>query len=110
MEAEYTIGQIHGSDIGSVIIATISSAGVVANVSDASDSGTKELVFRDPSENLLTKNAVFTTNGTDGKIQYTSVAGDFDEAGRWRIQAHISDADEDYFANVGEFTVLGNLP
>jgi hypothetical protein len=41
-----------------------------------------------------TVNATFLTDGTDGWLTYTFAQGDIDAAGRWRVRAVLTKADE----------------
>ena len=99
--------EIHGSDIGTIFVATIKDSDDA--VIDISGAVVKEFFFLQPTDTVLTKATAFTTDGTDGKIQYTTVAGDIDEAGRWKWQAHVSDATTDHKTNIKEFDVYGNI-
>ena len=47
--------------------------------------------------------------GTDGKIKYTSVDGDFNEVGTWRIQAKVVMGGGTFRSDVGTFRVYENL-
>ena len=53
--------------------------------------------------------AVFKTDGTDGKVQYTTVDGDLNEVGTWRIQAIINFATSSFRSNVKTFKVYENI-
>ena len=100
--------EIHGSDIGLVISVTVKdSDGVVVDISGAV---LTEFYLLKPPDTVLTKAAVFGVGaGVDGILQYTTIAGDLDVAGRWKLQAHISDATTDVKTNITEFDVYGNL-
>lgn len=41
------------------------------------------------SGTMLTKAGSFTTDGTDGKLSYTTIAGDLSVAGEWKASASI---------------------
>lgn len=53
---------------------------------DVSSATTLELIFRKPDLSEITRTA---TLESDTKISYTTISGDLDQFGRWRIQAHI---------------------
>ncbi len=74
--------QIHKGDTGLKIIAIIKDkeTGVLLNVSGAT---TKEIKLRSPSGIVKVKTASFVNTGSDGQIQYTTIAGDIDEVGIW---------------------------
>lgn len=77
---------LHIGDIGTVIRVTITENGSPLNVAGAS---TKEIVLFKPSGAVVVKAAAFTTNGADGQIQYTTLAGDLDDVGVWYVQARV---------------------
>jgi hypothetical protein len=78
--------EIHRGDIGTVFKVTIKDSSVVV---DISSSTTKQLIFKKPSGEKLEKNASYFTNGSDGIITYTTVDGDLDEEGMWKLQGKI---------------------
>ncbi len=100
--------EIHLNDVGTIIEVTITEDGSAV---DVSTSTTQELILKDPKGNLKTKTTNFTTNGSDGKIQFTSVITDFDRQGVWRIQAHLVLLSPigDWRSDFGDFTVFPNL-
>ena len=105
------VEEAHLNDIGTVFRVTVydtSSTGstTVANISGAS---TKQFTFKRPSGTTFTKVAVFTTDGSDGQIEYVAVDGDLDAAGTWSLQALVTTADGTWNTNVGSFRVYENL-
>lgn len=81
-------------------------------VRDISSATTKEIKLRDESGNWTTFTATFTTNGTDGFIEYaTTTTSIVDTEGDWQIQAYcvLSDGTE-FHTKVGFFTVLFAAP
>jgi len=98
---------IQVNDIGTVIVQTILDAnGAVLNISTAS---VKQLIFRSPIGIKKTKTASFSTNGADGKIQYTSISGDFDIGGVWYYQGSVVMPSGTWKTNVDSFEVEDNL-
>ena len=100
--------EIHKDDIGTRFLITIKDEDdAVKNISTYT---TKQLIFKKPSGTLLTKTASFLTDGTDGVIYYTSISGDLDEIGVWKLQAYLHDGSSNYRkSNVGSFRVFENL-
>lgn len=98
--------EIHLNDIGTVFEATIMDGSAIVDVSSAT---TKELIFRKPSGAVITQTAVFTTDGTDGKIQYITIASDLDEAGDWKLQGRIILPTGEWRTDVSIQSVYGNL-
>ena len=102
--------EVHYNDIGTVILVTIKDCvSGTATALDVSAASTLELILQSPSGLSSTKNASFNTDGSDGKIKYTSVDGDFNEVGTWRIQAKVVLGDGTFRSDVGTFKVYENL-
>ncbi|MCP4566823.1 MAG: hypothetical protein GY841_04490 [FCB group bacterium] len=99
--------EIHVSDIGTVILATIYDAGAVVDISSVL--AKKEFIFLKPDDTTTSQNTVFTTDGSDGKMQYTAVDGFWDSAGKWKVQARLSDATTEFHSTIAEFVVYGNI-
>lgn len=72
--------------IGLVMTLTIEEDGAVVNISSAT---AKTIKIRKPGGAVLTKNAAFTTNGSDGKLTYTTLADDIDKVGEYKVQAYV---------------------
>lgn len=90
-------------DIGTAIEATITDEnGSVVNIASAT---TKTLTFKKPSGIVVPKTAVLVNSGTDGKMKYTTVAGDLDETGVWQVQARVAVGGADWKTEIAQFTV-----
>ena len=63
--------EIHVGDIGTVFEVTVKDGEDVVDVSSAT---TRQLIFKSKDGAVLTKTAVLVTDGTDGKIKYTTIA------------------------------------
>lgn len=74
------------SDIGAVVVLEICEAGAVVDVSSATV--TKQIEILRPDNTTLDVAASFTTDGTDGKIQYASVSGDLNQPGTYEAQGY----------------------
>lgn len=94
-------------DIGTIIRLTITQDGVALDISSAT--ATKDILLKKPSGTLLTKGASFTTDGTDGKLEYVTVADDVDESGEWKVQASLVLAAGTFRSAVARFDVGDNL-
>ena len=97
---------IRQDDYGTKFEVTINDENGVVDVSGAT---TKNIIFEKPSGTKITQAASFTNSGTDGKIEYTTVSGDLNEAGTWKIQAQIATVDGDWKSNISAFPVEPNL-
>lgn len=102
--------EVHYNDIGTVILVTVkdcvSGTSTALNVSGAS---ALQLILQSPSGSSTTKTASLNTDGTDGKIKYTSVDGDFGEVGTWKIQAKVVIGGGTFRSDIGTFRVYENL-
>ena len=98
---------VHNGDIGTIFQLTITdTAGTAIDVSTAS---TKYIYFQDPTGAKVQKTAAFTTSGTDGKIQYTTIAGDIDMVGNWVCQGYVETSLGKFWTEKAGFKVYSNL-
>lgn len=101
------VDEVHLNDVGTIFRMTlVDSDGAAIDLSSTTQ---KQLIFKKPSGATLTKTAVFYTDGTDGKIQYTSQAGDLNELGEWQWQAYIVNPVGSWRSNIDKFRVYGNV-
>ena len=98
--------EIHENDVGTLFKATIKDC---PNDLDISSASTKQLKFKKPGGDILVKAGTFFTDGTDGILTYTSVSGDLDECGRWRLQAFLVLGSSSYHSDVAKFRVFPNV-
>ena len=76
------------------------------NVVDISSASYMRLDFKKPlSSVLLSVTPVFTSGGTDGRIQYFSVSGDLDEVGVYEMQAYIVVGSGQFHTDIKRFRV-----
>ena len=76
---------------------------------DISTATTKEIKFKKPSGTTATKAGTFTTDGSNGKLEYTSESGLLDEITTWQIQGHVIIGTQDFNTTIGTFEVVENL-
>lgn len=98
--------EIHVEDIGTVFELTIKDGSSVVDVSSAT---TKQISFEKPDGVVEDHAASFTTDGTDGKIRYATIAGDLDTDGKWKIQGKIILPSGAWHTGVDSFQVHLNL-
>jgi hypothetical protein len=78
---------INEGDIGTVIELVVhDSDDAVVDISGAS---TKQIKITNPSGTTSTKDGSFSTDGTDGKLRYTTVSGDLNQEGLWKARAYL---------------------
>jgi len=93
-------------DIGVTFKVTIEDCGTVVDVSAAS---TKQILLYKPDGTVLTKTASFYTDGTDGIIKYSTISGDLNIAGFWRIEAYVVIGGSEYYSEIQRFRVYNHL-
>lgn len=98
--------EIHVGDIGTQLIVTVKDAGTVVNISSATS---LNIIIKKPDGVSYEKTGLLYTNGTDGKMYYTSVSGDFNVAGNYKIQGKVVISGSTYYTSVSTFKVHCNL-
>ena len=97
---------LHVGDIGTVLRFTIKEAGVPLDLSSAT---TKKLRLEKKDKTALEKELVFTTSGSDGKVEYVTVLGDLDQKGKLRAQVYLESADGKWHTSIVEWEVEANI-
>ena len=101
------MAEVQEATIGVMIEYTVlDTLGVALDISGAT---TKKLVFKKPNGVVITKDADYTTDGSDGKLQYSSTTGDLLPYGTWSVQAYIVRSGLDGRTERATFSVLRNL-
>lgn len=98
-------------DTGVVIILTVYDDDGVTPWNLSVATATKQIILGPPAGSAKTVDATFTTDGTDGKLQYATVSGDIDVAGTWSVQAYWIDAgnSNERRSTVTTMEVFGNV-
>ncbi len=100
------MASVRVGDTGTRFELTIVENGVAADISSAT---IKTIKFSKPDNTILSKTADFTTDGTDGKIDYVSITNDIDVKGEWKIQGYIEMPSGKFHTSMGSFGVSANL-
>jgi hypothetical protein len=98
--------EIHVGDVGTQLIATVKNGTSVVDISSASS---LVIILKKPDGESYEKTALLYSDGTDGKMHYVSVFGDFNAAGKYKIQGRVSIDGATYSSSVESFTVYCNL-
>jgi hypothetical protein len=99
--------EIHYSDVGTQFVLTIKDGDDVVDISNVT---TKQIIYHKPSEEVVTKAGSFYTDGTDGKLAYTTVSGDLSELGIWKAQAYVEfGSNAQFHSDIFKFRVHPNL-
>ena len=79
--------EVHFKDIGTILRLTIyrNNGDVEATLGSAS---TIQIKLSKPSGTVSVKTAVLTGDGSDGRMEYVTIADDLDETGTWGIQGY----------------------
>ena len=76
---------------------------------DISNAVSKKLIFKRPNGTTVEKPAVFTSDGSDGRLQVVSVENDLEPYGAWQIQAAITRPGLNGRSEVERFGIDRNL-
>jgi len=95
--------------VGTIVTFEITVKDQDDTVIDISTATSKQLIFRKPDKTKLTKDVIFVTDGTDGKIQYTTSTTDLSQAGKWELQGYIVLAFGGPYSSIIGFDVKANL-
>src|SRR5262245_28903947 len=98
-----TSTDMHVGDVGTVIEVTLYEDDDLIDLSGAT---VKQLRLQKPDGTVDTKTALFSTDGTDGKVRYVMQADDLDQAGDWRLQVYIETPAGKWSSEAGVFSVL----
>ena len=104
--------EAHVNDIGTIFRVTIydttsTGGSVIADVSGAS---AITYTFRRPDGTTFNQTGTFTSDGTDGKVQYVTVDGDLNGAGTWSVQVLIvTSGGLSHNTTVATFRVFENI-
>ncbi len=101
------VDEIHLNDLGTDLVVTIKDGTSVVDISTAT---TRQLILGKPDGTSLTKSGTFTTDGTDGKLQYTTIVSDLSVIGWWKIQGYIvTSTGKKFRSDIGNFEVHANI-
>lgn len=95
------------NDTGSIFRVTVKKQD--NTVWDISAATTIQIKFEKPSGSTAIKTASYTTDGTDGKMEYVSVSGDLDEVGEWQVQGRVVSGSQDLRTTIGKFQVIKDI-
>lgn len=99
-------GEIHVDDVGTNFIVTIKNENdEVVDVSTA----TVTLIFEKPNNTQISRSTTFVTTGVDGQVKYTTVSGDLDMHGSWKLQAFVDFGSSEWYSDIYKFKVYNNL-
>jgi hypothetical protein len=77
---------------------------------DLSSASTKNYIIEKPDGTIVTWAAGFVTTGTNGQLRYTTLSGDLNQAGRYKLQVDlVFSGSYDGPTDIGAFVVEENI-
>ncbi len=105
--------EVQINSLGHIIEITVqkTDAAGTRSVRDISGQTALKIFALPPVGSVKTFTAALTSDGTDGKMRYTTAnTADLDESGKWKIQGNITEgATPIYDTAIGEIRVIDNL-
>lgn len=100
--------KIQVGDIGTILQVLFTDCdGVAVNISTAT---TMKIILKSPHGTVTSNTATFDTDGSDGMLNYTSIADTFNVAGNaWSIQGYIEMPTWSGHSSTNTFVVHENL-
>lgn len=99
--------EIHVGDYGIVFRTTVNDQD--CNAVDISSATAITFIFEKPTGETFDRTGSFTTDGTDGQIEYTLQDGDIAVSGSWRLQIKLEFTNGLWYTNIYEFRVFKNV-
>ena len=93
------------------LVITLTVTDKSGNPIDISAATVKNILLKDSliTKTVYPKVASFVTNGTDGKIRYTTQSGDLNSIGVWEVQGEIDSPNFTGRTSVERFKVVRNI-
>lgn len=98
--------KIFVGDVGTIFRGTFKEDGTAIDISTAT---TRQIIFEKPDGLKVTKTATFFSDGTDGILQYVSVANDINIGGDWRLQGYIVMTGFTGYSDIVDFKIYDTL-
>jgi len=98
--------EIHVGDVGTVFEVTVMDGEKPLDISSSTE---RKIFLRRPVDTVVSRDAVFTNDGIDGKMEIASESGDIDIAGVWSIQAKIIIPEGTFYTDIDQFVVEASL-
>lgn len=99
--------EIHVDDVGTIFeLAIVGCDALPVNITNATS---LKIIIVKPDQTKLTKTAVMFGAGTSGVIRYTTITGDLDQIGKYKLQAEVTLPAGKWYSDIQSFSVKGNL-
>lgn len=100
MTVEAAIARV--DDVGTRILITFLDGTTVLSLVDATSIS---FIFKKPDNTCVSKTATLYTDGTDGKANYITTSGFFDQVGDWDVQGYAVFPTGSWYTTIGTFPV-----
>lgn len=98
--------ELHVNDVGTDLVVTVTDeTGAAVNVATATNI---TVWLTKPDGTVLTKTGTLDTDGTDGKVKYTTQSGDLSVKGTWKIQAAVTIGSASWSTRQAPFLVFAS--
>jgi len=96
--------EVHVGDIGTVFEIELQDDGVAVDLSNVN---TASVIFQKPDKTSVTKTG--TVDVDSSLVKYTTISGDLDQAGRWKLQVLVQMAAGTWHSEIVTFYVYSNI-
>lgn len=100
-----TIDHVH-QNTNTKLIFLVEEDGVSLNISSATD---KKLILTKPDHTSVILDIDFYTDGTDGKVAYTTSLSDLSSPGYYNHQVYVAIDGQQFYSDIGSFRVYSNI-
>lgn len=102
------IGDLFEHDAGVEFLVTIKDqTGAVKDISAATAT---QYLFQKPDGSVLTVDASFKTDGTDGQLSYVTTNDDLDQIGLWKMQVYLVFNGNHKYSDIGRLRIRDAIP
>lgn len=101
-----SIPDLHVGDIGTVLRFIVKENGAPLDISEAT---LLMLCLQKKDKSVIDRPLVFTTDGTDGQVEYVTVYGDIDQKGTWKAQVFYGSTSGSWHTTIVDLDVDDNV-
>lgn len=98
--------ELHVGDVGTQILVTLVDGSTPVDLSTAT---TIQYFIKKPDNTIITVNATLYTDGTDGKIYYTTISSTLDQSGYYVLQTYVIIGVNKWKSDLYRFRVYENI-
>jgi hypothetical protein len=102
------MADIFVGDIGTSFSVTIKDK-ATSNIIPLQNATIKTFTLQRPNGSKVSRDALFATNGTDGKLKFITIDGDITLPGSYRLQAYVELPDGHWYTSIVNITAEPHL-